>query len=97
MYAGAYGPLKGFDLTEFYAHLQTLTVTAGQPVEQGQIIGVAGSSGGGSNAACPTAYDPHLHFAMYVDASYLDSTGQEVSVWGLPPQDYWEAMSSPSS
>lgn len=49
-----------------YAHLlaNTITVKAGDKVEQGQVIGKVGSSG------CSTG--PHLHFEVYVDGTRVD-------------------------
>lgn len=49
-----------------YAHFKanTITVRAGDHVEQGQVIGQVGSSG------CSTG--PHLHFEVYVNGSRVD-------------------------
>ncbi len=49
-----------------YLHLykNTITVRAGEHVEQGQVIGQVGSSG------CSTG--PHLHFAVYVNGQKVD-------------------------
>ena len=49
-----------------YAHFSanTITVRAGDKVQQGQVIGQVGSSG------CSTG--PHLHFEVYVDGSKVD-------------------------
>ena len=87
-------------ITEFYAHLQSISVTAGQPVKAGQPIGQAGSSGGGTNSVCPSAYGPHLHFAMYGDAHYLGADGKDVEAHRLlndvtNAANYWAVMSSP--
>ncbi len=87
--------IGGFPVTEFYAHLQTIEVTAGHEAKKGQVIGLAGSSGGGTNSACPNAYGTHLHFATYYDAHYLGPDGKDVHGPEIAPADYWEAMSSP--
>src|SRR5579871_3658135 len=56
-------------LTSFYAHLSNITVKSGQTVARGDIIGYSGHTGGGSYpSVCPTAWAPHLHFAMYAGA-----------------------------
>lgn len=47
-----------------YAHLQSLLVTEGQSVQQGQVIGLAGQSG--------WATGPHLHLDVRVDGEYVD-------------------------
>lgn len=49
-----------------YAHMSSLTVTAGQNVTQGDIIGYVGSTGWASG--------PHLHFEIRVNGSTVDPT-----------------------
>lgn len=49
----------GNGVTTMYAHLQSLSVTVGQPVSRGQQIGRAGSTGWSSG--------PHLHFEVRVN------------------------------
>ena len=49
-----------------YAHMSSLTVTAGQNVTQGDVIGYVGSTGWAS--------DPHLHFEIRVNGSTVDPT-----------------------
>lgn len=47
-----------------YAHLQTLLVSEGQSVQQGQIIGLAGQTGWATGS--------HLHLEVLVDGEYVD-------------------------
>ncbi len=47
-----------------YAHLQTMTVSAGQHVVKGQVIGYSGSTGQSTG--------PHLHFEIYQNGSRID-------------------------
>ena len=49
-----------------YAHMSSLTVTAGQNVTQGDVIGYVGSTGWASG--------PHLHFEIRVTGSTVDPT-----------------------
>ena len=49
-----------------YAHMISLTVTAGQNVTQGDVIGYVGSTGWASG--------PHLHFEIRVNGSTVDPT-----------------------
>lgn len=49
-----------------YAHMSSLTVTAGQNVTQGDVIGYVGSTGWASG--------PHLHFEIRVNGSTVDAT-----------------------
>ncbi|MGN0478773.1 MAG: murein hydrolase activator EnvC family protein [Hominenteromicrobium sp.] len=50
-----------------YAHCSSLTVSAGQYVEKGQIIGYVGSTGQSSG--------PHLHFEVYQNGVRVDPLG----------------------
>ncbi|MDP3704172.1 MAG: M23 family metallopeptidase [Candidatus Omnitrophota bacterium] len=56
------------DLTSLYAHLATTTVTQGQRVSQGQIIGTVGKTG---NARHPWI-SPHLHLEVARHGEILD-------------------------
>lgn len=49
-----------------YAHLQRNTVTEGQCVTGGQVIGQAGTTG--------LSVSPHLHFEVYRDGDAIDPT-----------------------
>ncbi len=44
-----------------YAHMSSIVVASGTPVQQGQLIGYVGSTGNSSG--------PHLHLALYYDGS----------------------------
>ncbi len=59
----------GTGVTSFYAHLRSITVETGQRVRRGQVIGYTGNTGGGTHPVCPAPYGPHLHFAMYLNAT----------------------------
>ncbi len=49
----------GYGQITRYAHMSNVTVTVGQYVKQGQVIGYSGSSGNSSG--------PHLHFEIRID------------------------------
>ena len=74
----------GSVVTAFYAHLLSIKVAVGDAVTQGEEIGKAGGTGGGTNSACPSAYGPHLHLALYTNANYTDSKGAAVAAADLP-------------
>jgi murein DD-endopeptidase len=54
-----------------YLHLQKIMVQKGQEVKQGDIIGLSGASGLGSN----NGYGPHLHFAFRFGGTHTMATG----------------------
>ncbi len=54
----------GYGIFSGYAHLSELTVTAGQAVAAGQIIGLSGNSGRSSA--------PHLHWEILVRGQWVD-------------------------
>ena len=54
----------GFDT--LYGHLSTALVKVGQPVTQGQVVGLEGSSGSSTG--------PHLHFELRINQKPVDPT-----------------------
>jgi murein DD-endopeptidase MepM/ murein hydrolase activator NlpD len=66
-----------------YLHLSRIDVTVGQQVTQGQIIGLSGASGLGSE----NGYGPHLHLAFRRGGTSTMATGNidfETVVGGAP-------------
>lgn len=59
-----HGPIRGAPLTTSYSHLSAFSVTAGQPVRAGQVIGRAGTTG--LSTGC------HLHFMLYATGRVTD-------------------------
>ncbi|UZV49643.1 M23 family metallopeptidase, partial [Treponema pallidum] len=47
-----------------YAHMQSYTVTRGQHIRQGQIIGYIGATG--------VATGPHLHYEIHIGSDVVD-------------------------
>jgi len=67
-----------------YLHLSRIDVAVGQTVAQGQVIGLSGASGKGSERG----YGPHLHFSFRSGGSAFSGAGnqdfQEVlKEWGV--------------
>lgn len=54
----------GNGYTTLYAHLNSIAVTVGQVVDQGDVLGYVGSSGGSTG--------PHLHFEERRDGGYFN-------------------------
>ncbi len=50
---------EGHILYTLYGHLESVSVTAGQPVNAGDVVGIVGSSG--------VALGSHLHFEVRQD------------------------------
>lgn len=75
---GSYGNLviinHGKGIQTRYAQLETIKVTAGQKVQQGEILGTVGTTGQ------PTTSQPHLHFEV--------RTSSDLGWKALNPQDY---------
>ena len=67
-YSDAYGYnvaiSHGNGYGSMYAHMTNYTVTAGQYVSQGEVIGYVGSTGWSTG--------PHLHFEMYVNGATVN-------------------------
>jgi len=61
-------------LSALYAHLNSINVSTGQSVTKGTVIGTAGTSGcvGG----------PHLHTAIYTNASFQNSQQNGIGPYG---------------
>ena len=60
---GLYVRIKAAESVDkyYYGHLSKVTVTAGQTVKKGDLIGVEGSTGNSTG--------PHLHFAIFTGSS----------------------------
>jgi len=54
----------GNGMTTYYGHMSSYTVSKGDYVSKGQLVGYNGSTG---NATCP-----HLHFEVYVNGTRVD-------------------------
>jgi murein DD-endopeptidase MepM/ murein hydrolase activator NlpD len=54
----------GEGYTSFYSHLEVALVKVGEPVEQGQVIGLMGDTG--------LSTGPHLHFQMRRDGEPIN-------------------------
>ena len=61
-----------------YAHLETLSVKAGQSVPKGALIGTSGNSGG--------SVAPHLHYEVIRNGENVDPVYYFIS--GVSPEDY---------
>jgi murein DD-endopeptidase MepM/ murein hydrolase activator NlpD len=67
-----------------YLHLSRIDVTVGQIVKQGQVIGLSGASGKGSERG----YGPHLHFSFRSGGSPFSGAGNQdfeaiLREWGV--------------
>lgn len=54
-----------------YGHLSKITVTSGQDVRQGEVMGLSGGAVGGYGSG-PTTTGPHLHFEIIKDGTPID-------------------------
>lgn len=61
---GNYIVIKQGDLATFYAHLDTIDITLGQTIKQGDIIGTVGTTGRSTG--------PHLHLGLYINNIAVD-------------------------
>jgi murein DD-endopeptidase MepM/ murein hydrolase activator NlpD len=84
---GGYGNLvildHGLGYQTYYAHLSSIKkgITAGAPVERGDIVGLVGSTGHSTA--------PHLHFETRKDAKYIDPFDEtrQLEFWRLSADD----------
>ena len=51
-----------------YAHLEYITVSVGQTIEQGQVVAHSGNSG--------LTTGPHLHYSIIKDGEYINPLGR---------------------
>ena len=67
-WGGGYGNYvvvnHGDGVLTYYAHLSNITVSPGQSVKQGQVIGQAGNTG--------YSFGAHLHFGLMINGSWVD-------------------------
>lgn len=60
-----HGQLNGNTYKTLYGHMSSITVSKGQHVEKGQVIGYVGTTGWSTG--------PHLHFEFIVNGGYKDA------------------------
>lgn len=67
-WGGGYGNYvvvnHGDGVLTYYAHLSNITVSVGQSVQQGQVIGQAGNTG--------YSFGAHLHFGLMINGNWVD-------------------------
>ncbi len=71
------------DVTSRYAHLETVAVTVGRRVTQGEIIGTVGKTG---NALHPSIV-PHVHLEVRRSGAPIDPTSLGLQVVAAPHED----------
>ncbi|MBW2459013.1 MAG: M23 family metallopeptidase [Deltaproteobacteria bacterium] len=59
----------GHKYVSMYAHLDSIGVSTGQQVSQGDVLGTLGSSCNNANS-CSNFWMPHLHFAIHRDSNF---------------------------
>ena len=83
-------------LSSIYAHLSAITVTTGQVVSTGQVIGYSGGQPRAYGSGASTG--PHLHLGIYASqgvqiAQYLNSVNcKNISIPLANPQDYLDPL-----
>jgi murein DD-endopeptidase MepM/ murein hydrolase activator NlpD len=70
---------QGQQLYTIYAHMEEISVIAGQWLRTGDVIGKVGSTG--------NATGPHLHFEVRLGNNYFYDT-RNPELWVAPPQGY---------
>ncbi|RLB60046.1 MAG: hypothetical protein DRI90_14630, partial [Deltaproteobacteria bacterium] len=59
----------GHTYVSMYAHLNSIAVSTGQTVSQGDVLGALGGSCNGADS-CSNFYTPHLHFSIHQDSTF---------------------------
>ena len=67
---------EGHTVYTLFGHLESVNVTAGQPVNPGDIVGLVGSSG--------VSLGPHLHFEVRQDDPYPYNSVRNPELWYTP-------------
>lgn len=69
-------PWEGHTIYALYGHLESVSVTAGQSVNAGDVVGAVGSSG--------VALGPHLHFEVRQDNPHSYESVRNPELWYRP-------------
>jgi murein DD-endopeptidase MepM/ murein hydrolase activator NlpD len=101
--AGAGGRMVNIKFNSYewsvdYLHLSRIDVTVGQTVEQGQVIGLSGASGKGSERG----YGPHLHLSFRQGGSPFSGSGNldfqaVLKEWGVDKAPAAPAKAEPKA
>lgn len=67
---------EGHTIYTLYGHLESVSVSAGQPVNAGDVVGMVGSSG--------VALGPHLHFEVRQDDPHSYESVRNPELWYRP-------------